>query len=137
MPLDDMDMKDDTKFQALRTATNEMWTMFPDRREEWMRPWLNTEKGEVTRKSLMLGLLNDADWQKDLSPDQRKKLEILISDEIAIDRTPLIPTLCEIALKNKLQSAIPALKKASASRKEGSANRKVIDGTLKELSALE
>ena len=128
----DYDVK---RFDALSNATDELWTKFPERRSEFMRPWLNTAKGDNTRKALLLGKLLKADWQKDISATERSQLEALVCDVIKIDRTNAIVDLCKIAVNQKLKKATPSLEIASATRKPG-ANKNTIDDAIKTLSAL-
>ena len=99
-----------------------------------MRPWLTNPKGDLSRKSIMLNILEKTSWHKDLSETQRRKLEVLISDEIRVEKTNLISTLCQLVVEKKIKSAIPALESAAKVRKDGS-NRTKIEAAIKALKS--
>ena len=126
---------DDTKrFGEIKEATRQIWQKYPERREEFMRPWLTNPKGDLSRKSIMLNILEKTSWHKDLSETQRRKLEVLISDEIRVEKTNLISTLCQLVVEKKIKSAIPALESAAKVRKDGS-NRTKIEAAIKALKS--
>lgn len=125
---------DATKFEAVQGAAKAIWDKYPECRNEFLRPWLVTPKGDLTRKSILLSLVDQSDWKKGFSESQKKKVEAVLADEIKVEKSNLILTLCKIVEKQRLKSAIPALEAAAKSREEGSPNRKEIERVLKLLN---
>ncbi|MBI1333982.1 MAG: hypothetical protein GC165_14005 [Armatimonadetes bacterium] len=129
-----LDAGKDPDFGTLEVVTLNLWTKYPSRREEWIKPWLTDAKGDIHKKNLILTYLVGAKWDKDIDATERPKLEEVLKQSISVERSNLIQDYCQIARNGRLKSLAPALKSAGADMKDGT-NKKAIDDTVVFLEA--
>ena len=129
------DANTDVGYERKTAALDQIWTKYPGRRLEWIKPWLAVMDIDIQCRGLIYSKLQATKWDLEFSPADRIELGSVVGKAITIERTNLIQELCKLVEQKKLKVVLPELKIAAGSRKDGT-NKKVLLETIDKLNAL-